>query len=47
MSMASLATLSQLGFSIGGFPIEWYQIVGLVLLIGLIIFWVMYRKRQM
>ena len=26
---------------------KWYQWVALILLIGLIVFWVQYRKRQM
>jgi hypothetical protein len=29
------------------FPNPWLQIPGLLLLIGLIVFWVIYRRRQM
>ena len=43
--MASLATLPLIG-AISDY-VTWYQIVGLVVLIGLIVFWVWYRKRQM
>ena len=29
------------------FPMPWLQIPGLIILIGLIVFWVIYRRRQM
>lgn len=28
-------------------PMPWLQIPGLIVLIGLIVFWVIYRRRQM
>lgn len=34
-------------FTIGNFPIYWWQIPLVLLLIGLIIFWKIYRSKQM
>ena len=43
-----MQNLSTLAFSIKDlFPYQWLQIPGLILLIALIAFWVMYRRRQM
>jgi len=43
-----MQNLSTLAFSIKDlFPYPWLQIPGLILLIALIAFWVMYRRRQM
>ncbi len=39
---------TMLAWSFGDlFPIPWLQIPGLVILIGLIVFWVIYRRRQL
>ena len=39
-------TMLALGFR-DIFPWPWLQIPGLIILIGLIVFWVVYRRKQM
>jgi len=43
-----MTNATMLAFSLKDlFPMPWLQIPGLLLLIGLIVFWIIYRRRQM